>query len=324
MRILTVTPSWPTPTAPEAGVFVVDQVEGLRRAGAYVKVLPFEGKKDIRNYARTRAALKKELRVGRYDIIHAQFGQAGLVVPRRRPPLVVTFHGSDLEGIYGRSGRYTVVGFLLSRLSRYVARRADHVITVSARLAHRLPRGTEHSVIPIGVNLEIFKPRSRADARRSLGLPLDARIILFGGNPARPVKRYSLAEAAVTRLEEARRAQLITVVGRKREHFATYMNAADVLLVTSQHEGGPLVVREALASDVPVVTVDVGDVRELLEGLSGCFVCGDDRPETIAQALEKALDHGPDFDGRWKVADLSIEKTIDCLMATFEQVTAKR
>jgi teichuronic acid biosynthesis glycosyltransferase TuaC len=68
-----------------------------------------------------------------------------------------------------------------------------------------------------------------------------------------------------------------------------YMNACDILLLTSLHEGSPDIVKEALACNLPVVSVDVGDVRERISGISGCILCKDDRPTTIAAGLAEVL-----------------------------------
>jgi len=51
-----------------------------------------------------------------------------------------------------------------------------------------------------------------------------------------------------------------------------WLNASNVLLLTSLHEGSPTVVKEALACGLPVVSVDVGDVAERIEGIEGCHL----------------------------------------------------
>src|SRR2546425_11718445 len=68
-----------------------------------------------------------------------------------------------------------------------------------------------------------------------------------------------------------------------------YMNACDALVFTSREEGSPNAVKEALACDLPVVSVAVADVPLRLEGIPGCEACADDSPETIAAALERTL-----------------------------------
>ena len=62
------------------------------------------------------------------------------------------------------------------------------------------------------------------------------------------------------------------------------MNAADAVLLTSLHEGSPNAVKEAMACDVPVVAVDVGDVRERIGDADGCYVAAA-TPEALADKL---------------------------------------
>jgi glycosyltransferase involved in cell wall biosynthesis len=68
-----------------------------------------------------------------------------------------------------------------------------------------------------------------------------------------------------------------------------YMSASDTLLLTSSHEGSPTVVREALANGLPVVSTDVGDVRERIQGVPGCAVVPSADPQALADALRTVL-----------------------------------
>jgi glycosyltransferase involved in cell wall biosynthesis len=66
------------------------------------------------------------------------------------------------------------------------------------------------------------------------------------------------------------------------------MNAADVTVVTSLWEGAPVGVKESLACQTPVVSVDVGDVSAVVDGLPGCAIVPRD-PDALAKAVGKAL-----------------------------------
>jgi len=73
-----------------------------------------------------------------------------------------------------------------------------------------------------------------------------------------------------------------------RSDMPWYYSAADVMLLCSDSEGSPTSVKEALACDVPVVSTDVGDVVQLIEGVDGCAI-SDPNPESLAAALRKLL-----------------------------------
>ncbi|HYZ91637.1 MAG TPA: glycosyltransferase, partial [Actinomycetota bacterium] len=253
------------------------------------------------NYLRARRLVRGRLREGPYDLVHAHFGQAGLAVIPSRLPLVVTLYGSDVEGIVGPRGSYTVRGAILSRLSRVVARLADEVIVVSSSLGRRLPRNVSTTVIPTAVDLEVFRPGSREQARAELGLDPDKTLVLFAGRPEVPVKRYDVARRAVDRLAETHPAELVTIAGLPPSGVATHMRACDALLLTSRHEGAPTMIKEALAVRLPVVSVDVGDVRATIGDVPGCVVAQDSIEAlsgSLAEVVGKRIDPGIDLTDR--------------------------
>jgi glycosyltransferase involved in cell wall biosynthesis len=82
------------------------------------------------------------------------------------------------------------------------------------------------------------------------------------------------------------------------------MNAVDVTLMTSHFEGSPVAIKESLARTTPVVSVPVGDLPELLDGLPGCAVVPRD-PVLLANAVLQALECGGDSALRQLVERLS-------------------
>ena len=136
------------------------------------------------------------------------------------------------------------------------------------------------------------------EEERDGGLAEEQRLILFVGNPALARKRFALAQRAVDIVNRSIPTRLI--VGWKLPHHevAALMSACDVLVCTSMQEGSPNAVKEALACNLPVVSVRVGDVPARLRGISGCELCSDDRAESIAAALERVLRRGSRIDGR--------------------------
>src|SRR5213596_4374731 len=117
--------------------FIARQVRFLRTAGVDVDVFSFRGGRRPLRYLAAWARLRRRLTGNgqRYDLIHAQFGQSGLLALPKRLPLVVTFRGDDLQGVLSDAdGRHTPLGQLLPLVSRLVARRADATIIVSAHL----------------------------------------------------------------------------------------------------------------------------------------------------------------------------------------------
>jgi teichuronic acid biosynthesis glycosyltransferase TuaC len=303
LRVFMITSEWPTPEKPHEVPFIVRQVNFLQKAGVDLTLFPFRGRKNPANYAKAWNKARSAITAGSYDLVHAQWGQSGLLALPKTIPLVVTFRGDDLEGIIGQNGRKTAYGNLLRLLSKMVARAADQIILVSPTLARAIPNRFHH-VIPSGLDLDMFCPKPARQAREKLGLDPHRRYVLFAGSVENPRKRYHLAKEAVDRLKSEFDLELLVASGLTHNQIPDFMNASDLLLLTSLHEGSPNVVKEALACNLPVVSTDVGDVRERIGNVQGCTVLTGDRPEIIADAVRAALHSGKPVNARQAVIDL--------------------
>jgi glycosyltransferase involved in cell wall biosynthesis len=320
IRVLMVTSDWLWNSWGGPAVFIARQVEFLRKEGIEVDLFPFKGSRHPANYLAAWKEVQRRVRRGGYDLVHAQFGQSGLTALPKRVPLVVTFRGDDLEGIIGENGRYIPAGWLLRFISRLVARRADAAIVVSEHMKRYLPRSVTAHVMPSGIDLALFRPEPREAARQRLGLPSDQRLVLFVGNPGLARKRYGLAQEVVAIVNQTMPARLVVGWELPHDKIAALMNACDVLLCTSMQEGSPNAVKEALACDLPVVSVPVGDVALRLNGVAGCELCSDDRVDTIAAALARVLQRGERIDGRSAVMELDERLLTQQLVGVYRSI----
>lgn len=272
MRVLVVANMWPSPEAPYRGIFVSEQVAALRARGIQVEVLHLSPSLGKARYL--TAPLRVAATVWRksIDIVHAHYGLTGAFSRAPQVPLVVTYHGSDVMLSSQR------------RFSKIAARLADANICVSESVRRTLDT-PDAIVIPCGVDTSQFRPLDRAEARTRLGIKGDHAIALFGAAPANPLKAYDLFKAAVDHAGIAHRA----LVDIKREDVPWLMAAVDVLVMTSTHEGSPMVVKEALACGLPVVSVDVGDVSHRLAGIKQCHIV-ERNAELVARAIKEVVD----------------------------------
>ncbi len=312
IRVLMITSEYPTEERPMGVPFIVRQIDFLRREGIDIDLFHFRGNKNFLNYLAAWWRLRKHTKGKHYDLMHAQWGHSAALALPKNLPWVITFRGNDLEGIIGKNGKPTFLGKILRTVSKVMGWMADEVIVVSESLARNLKRKDFH-VIPSGLDLEIFRPFSQAEARKALGFPLEKKLILFAAASIKnPRKRYDLAKSAVELLKDKFEVELIVATGVSHQMIPVYMNACDALLLTSVHEGSPNVVKESIACNLPVVSVDVGDVRTRIEDIEGCFFSDDDTPEKIAEALTKVLSKGGRIKGSEMIADLD------------ERITSKR
>jgi glycosyltransferase involved in cell wall biosynthesis len=273
MRILTVTNMYPTCSEPWFGSFVKDHVEALRRLGLSVDVLSFDGRRAWRVYGAAAREVRKRVSRGNFDVIHAHYGLAGAVaLCQRSVPVVTTFHGSDSAEVAWQR-----------RISWFVARHSTPIFVV-ADSARRLGL-PDAPVLPTGVDTALFQPRNRADARTALDWGQDQTYVLLPGARSIPVKGADLFDRVI---EIVRRSlpnvRGVSLEGYSREACVNVMNAVDVVLLTSDSEGSPVAVKEALACMTPVVSVPVGDVPTVLRGVPGCAIVPRE-PRLLAEAL---------------------------------------
>ncbi len=287
LRILVVTNMWPTPDRPMGGIFVAEQVASLRRRGLELDVLFLDGGSSKLEYLRGIGRVRHALAMKPYDLIHAHYVFSGLVAlagRRLRVPILLTHHGIETQRGW------------TAPLCRWTSRRVERTIVTSQRVQWALGR-PDAEIVPCGVDTDLFHPVPQAEARAALGLPADGLLVLFAGM-RRPEKRFDLAEAAVKRLQETLpNVSLLVAEAEPHRRMPLFMNAADVLILTSEAEGSPMVIKEAMACNLPVVAVDVGDVAEVVGNTPGCFVVERDAA-ALAQGLRSALAFGGRTAGR--------------------------
>ncbi|MFB3789235.1 MAG: glycosyltransferase family 4 protein [bacterium] len=206
--------------------------------------------------------------------------------------------------------------------------RADRIFVISRAgtvwLRERYPGKKAYvSFLDTWYNDDVFRlasegepERARLAFARRFNFDPAGRYVLFAGrweaqkNPQLAIEAFARVAAGRESLhlllagsgsleghmrEAARRTEM-----RGRIHFlgplaapelAAVMGFCDTLLVSSCFEGMPILVLEALACGLPVVSTDSGEIRQVIqEGVTGA-ISADHTPESLAQALEKVLDH---------------------------------
>ena len=319
---------YPTQTSPFYGSFVRDEAQALRARGCEVDVYFVNGRASRLNYLGMPVGLARRLAAKQYDLVHVHHSYCGLAatVPRRLP-VVWTFHEGEIMHDESMASHDDPVKRLAysGGLKRFVAGRVDAVIVVADFLKGPLGR-EDAATIPAGIDLGRFAPMEAAAARRELGLDPDRRYVLFPSSPDRIEKRYHLASEAVAALRGRAGVgdvELICLDRIPHERVPLHINAADVMLMTSAFEASPVTIREALSCNVPVLCTDIGDAREVLEGLERCEIIPAD-PAAIAGALERVLAMPGRVDTRGHMQRYSLDATAAKVIEVYEGVLARR
>lgn len=321
MKVLQITNAYPYKDNPAYGIFVKNQIDSLSREGIENEILFINGQERTTNYLRALPPLWRKALWGEFDLIHAHYGLSGVVARLQFScPLVVSFWGSDLFGtVADFRGRITRVSKVWVFLGKILSLLAEAVTVKSEEMKRVLPRKDVY-VIADGVDFNLFKPMPREEARLLLELPLGKRLILFGGNPHVFCKRFDLAQGAYRLVKERiPDVEMLVLCGKKHEIVPLYMNACDVLLLPSEHEGSPNVVKEALACNLPVVATDVGDVRENIAGMEGNHIC-EREVQDIAAKLIGVLEKPYRTNGREKSEKFEIQKTARRIITVYNEV----
>jgi len=326
-RILAVTNMYPTSLVNQSGTFVEQQIQGLNQIGMEVEVIYVDRTKEgMGAYLNLRERLCSRIAVFKPDVVHAMYGgiMADIVTKTvENTPAVVSFCGSDLLG-------ELLSGTIRKLIARYgifashrAARRAWGIVVKSKNLQEALPIDVNQAkvrIIPNGIDLEGFKPLDRDWCRERLHWQPDCFHVLFPTNGGDQCKRLGLAMEAMEVLNKSGiRAQLHKLQGVPHYEVPIWLNASDVQILTSLHEGSPNTIKEALACNIPIVSVDVGDVGERIQGVEGCYL-SHPTPDDLASKLRLVHSGLGRVAGRCSVEGLSLESVALRLQDFYKEI----
>lgn len=272
----------------KAAPFVIEQMLTLQRRGCVVSLFGLKGK-GLKGYMKNLPAFKQKIMEFQPDVIHAHYGLSGLFANlQRQVPVVTTYHGSDINE--RKVLPFSKMAMCLSAWNVFVS---PKTIEISQ------PKG-KYTLLPCGIDMTELQLTDKVEARRKMRLDVNKKYVLFAGAFDNQVKNSPLAMEVVAALKDDN-VELIELKGYSREEVTLLMCAADVLLMTSFSEGSPQVIKEAMACGCPIVSVDVGDVKERTEGVEGCYVSEMRDPKDLAVLLKKAWSFQGKTRGREKL-----------------------
>lgn len=247
---------------------------------------PFKVRKELRSNAK------------QVDIIHIHFGGLYALIIwfllfGINKPKFITFHGTDIHAKAIKTAKsfsekfriklnqyssfisllcYTRCGFVAKEMENYIPFFLRKVLN------------KKKFIQPLGVDYKLFSPTDKIEAQIRLGLKT-SKYILFSDVHNNTIKRRDIAKAIVDRLPEY---ELLIMCRVNPKEVPLYINACDCILLTSDQEGSPNIIREALSLNKPVFSVDVGDAAKQLEGLKNSAIISRN-PEKAAETIKHSL-----------------------------------
>lgn len=277
--------------------FIVEQAEALNRHGCKIEYLGLQGK-GIKGYLKNLPVLRRSIQTFHPDVIHAHYGLSGLLANlQRQIPVVTTYHGSDIND--KKALRFSKIAMRLSAWNIFVSTKTLEIAKPKKK----------HSLIPCGIDLSDLQLTEKSAARQKMNLTAEKKYVLFAGAFDNKVKNAPLAKEAVSFLRD-NNVELLELKGYSRDEVTLLMCAADAFLITSFTEGSPQVVKEALACGCPIVSVDVGDVKERTQGVEGCYVAKTREPQELAELLRNAMTFERKTKGREKIIADGLDNNI--------------
>jgi glycosyltransferase involved in cell wall biosynthesis len=304
------------------------QIESLRTLGVEVRVYLFKERRSLGGLVSGGLDIRRQAREFEADLVHVHFGAAQAVVSVvfSDRPVIISFCGSDLLGNYNAGGRRTWSGRLSGALSRIGAMGCHRTIAKSEELRRALWLSrlrNKCEVIPNGVDLDLFRPAPRDEARAALGWHHRDPVVLFMDRKGAWVKDPALAHAVYEAAKKKVGAlRLYVLENESPKNMPLLYNAADALLVTSRHEGSNNTIKEALACNLPVVATACGDAHERLAGVRNSYVCTRD-PYDLAQRIEHIVSRRERSNGRDHIQGLSLERIAIRIKQTYQKVLSE-
>lgn len=282
-KVLFITNMYPHQKFQYMGVHIKEQIDCLKEDFGIIPCIYFINIQKGGKFAYLKSILEifKIIKADEtIKTIHIHYGLSALFLLFFRPKtrIFLTFHGGD---ILIKQGHYIQV-----MISKYIAKKVDKIFILNKEMEKiMLELRVPYELLPCGVDSKFFTNDAYDTCNNS------SKLILFPGDSLRTVKNYPLFEQVVKILNNLNifKIQVICVHNLTRLEVKELLNRADCLIMTSLSEGSPQIIKEALSCNLPVVSVPVGDVETVIDGIPSCFISHSFDPLELANLTVQAL-----------------------------------
>lgn len=316
MKVLHITTNYPTKEHPVFGIFVKEQIESLQNIGVDCDIY-FSNGKEMGGMKAHRASIGKVrqlLKENKYDVIHCHHSISGVVLflagGTYRNKCVLSYQNDPTREFGGK----WLFRILYSAFDKIIIKNTSDYL-----------KKKKVVYLPNGTNSDFFKPVDKEKCKRNLGWDRDKHYILYmdSNKGTRTQKRYDRYQEVLELLKrDFNNIVSVELSNTPREKIPTYMNACDLHLMTSDFEGSPNSVKECLCCNTPVVSTDVGNVRDMMGDIPGCYVTNEFSAEKLALCVKKVLNSKEQFNGRelFLAKGYGIETVARKLKTLYEEV----
>lgn len=315
MKILHVTPNYPTPEYPIFGIFVKEQVESLQKIGVECDVLNCDGQnKGFRKYITYLPKLWWKSMFGGYDIIHCHHALSAVLLTMTGAPLFkkcILSYQNDPVHEWGDK-MYKLFNV---RFKKFIIKNSSPYLDKP-----------KFVYLPNGCNQDFFHPMDMMECREKLGWDKNKQFIIYmdSNKGVRTQKRKDRFDEVIAILNSKYGWDVEAVVMRNvdRPLVPLYLNAANMHMISSDYEGSPNSVKECMCCNTPVVSTPVGNVYDMIGDIPGTYVTEGFSSEELAEKCDKVLKSAVPFNGREKflAKGYGMKTVAEKLKALYEEI----
>lgn len=297
MRVLHITTNYPTKEFPIFGIFVKEQIDSLQLLGIQNEVFYCDGQnKGFKKYITYIPKIWWKILTNKYDIIHCHHALSAIILCLTGWPLFtrcILSYQNDPDNEWGHKC------FLLLNLifRKFIVKNNSEYL--------KYPKVT---YLPNGCNEDFFRPMDMMECRRKLGLDENGIYVMYmdSNKGIRTQKRKDRYDDTLKILKtKYGYDNIISIELRNtcRELIPLYINACNLHLMSSDFEGSPNSVKECMCCNTPVVSTNVGNVKEMIGDIQGCYISDEFTAENLAILANEVLSSKDKFNGRQKFLD---------------------
>lgn len=282
MKILHITNAYPIEKYSAYGIFIKEQIDSLNGLGFTNDVFFINAREKGKiEYLRCINKIREES--SNYDLVHChhEYSATSFLFSGSRKPYVLSILGDIVN-------RKRHLDKIMFNLHKIFSKRIIYKNNLQDRCRKLL-------YLPNGVNTDLFRPLDKNESKKNLNLPIYENYILFvtAGGIDNKIKRYDIFVKVVENLNN-KGCNLTPLIlsGVDRLNVPYYYNSSELMLMTSDHEGSPNAVKEAMACNLPLVSTDVGNVRVMLNNCNGSYVSSSNSIDELTRLCMTSLGSG--------------------------------